>query len=80
MFGSEMCLNTEAVVHRPLACNKIETLTQVFPCEFCKTLRTPFLTEHFRWLLLSTPVQICTGKFKWLLLILTLPESELLHK
>ena len=36
------------------ACNfiKIETLTQVFPVNFPKFLRTPFLREHLRWLLL----------------------------
>ena len=30
-----------------------ETLAQVFSCEFYKSLRTPFLTEHLRWLLLK---------------------------
>ena len=36
------------------ACNfiKKETLTKVFSCEFAEFLRTPFLTEHLRWLLL----------------------------
>ena len=29
-----------------------ETLAQVFSFEFGKFLRTPFLTEHFGWLLL----------------------------
>ena len=32
---------------------KKETLTQVFSCNFVKFLRTPFLTEHLRWLLLN---------------------------
>ena len=30
-----------------------ETLTQVLSCEFWKFLRTSFLTEHLRWLLLA---------------------------
>ena len=36
------------------ACNfiKKETLTQVFPVNFAKFVRTPFFTEHLRWLLL----------------------------
>ena len=36
-------------------CNfiKKENLAQVFSCQFAKFLRTPFLTEHPRWLLLS---------------------------
>ena len=40
---------------RPQACNfiKIETLAQVFSCNLAKFLRTLFLTEHLRWLLLS---------------------------
>ena len=25
----------------------------MFSCEFCKTSKTPFLTEHLRWLLLT---------------------------
>ena len=29
-----------------------ETVAQVFSCEFCKFLRTPFYTEHLWWLLL----------------------------
>ena len=39
----------------PEACNfiKKETLAQVFSCEFCEFLKTPFLAEHLRWLLLS---------------------------
>ena len=37
------------------ACNfiKKETVAQVFICEFCEFLNTPFLAEHLRWLLLS---------------------------
>ena len=30
-----------------------DTLAQLFSCEFAKFLRTPFLTEHFWWLLLN---------------------------
>ena len=38
----------------PPACNfiKKKTLAQVFSCEFCKILRTLFVTEHLCWLLL----------------------------
>ena len=32
---------------------KKETLAQVFSCEFCEFLTTPFLTEHLRWLHLT---------------------------
>ena len=40
--------------HRPQSCHfiKKETLAQVFSCEFCKILGTPFFTEHLWWLLL----------------------------
>ena len=31
---------------------KKETIAQVFPVNFAKFLRTPFLIEHLRWLLL----------------------------
>ena len=31
---------------------KKEALEQVFSCEFCEILRTLFVTEHLRWLLL----------------------------
>ena len=31
---------------------KKETPAQVFFCEFCKHLRTPFLTEYLQWLFL----------------------------
>ena len=39
----------------PMACHfiKKEILIQVFSCEFCEILRTRFLTEHLRWLLLG---------------------------
>ena len=38
----------------PETCNfiKKETLHRCFPVNFAKFLRTPFLTEHLRWLLL----------------------------
>ena len=37
------------------ACNfiKKEALAQMFSCEFCEILRTPFFTEHLWWLLLQ---------------------------
>ena len=36
------------------ACNLIkkENLAQVFSCEYCEILRTPFFIEHLPWLLL----------------------------
>ena len=37
---------------------KIETLAQLFSVNFAKILRTPFFTEHLRWLLLHL-VQSC---------------------
>ena len=37
---------------------KIETLAQLFSVNFAKILRTPFFTEHFRWLLLHL-IQSC---------------------
>ena len=45
---------TEAVAQRPWACNfiKKEALARCFPESFAKFLRTPFLIEHFQWLLL----------------------------
>ena len=40
---------------RPEACNfiKMRLWHRCFPVYFAKFLKTPFLTEHFRWLLLS---------------------------
>ena len=32
---------------------KIETLAQVFSCEFSKISKNTFFTEHLRWLLLG---------------------------
>ena len=37
---------------QPCQICKKETLTQVFPVNFAKFLRTLFYKEHFRWLLL----------------------------
>ena len=37
---------------------KIETLAQLFSVNFAKILRTPFFTEHLRWLLLHL-IQSC---------------------
>ena len=37
---------------------KIETLAQLFSVDFAKILRTPFFTEHLRWLLLHL-IQSC---------------------
>ena len=37
---------------------KIETLAQFFSVNFAKILRTPFFTEHLRWLLLHL-IQSC---------------------
>ena len=44
---------------RPLAYNfiKKESLAQVFSCEFCKFLRTPFLQNTSKWLLLTDAFQ-----------------------
>ena len=38
---------------------KKETLAQVFSYEFAKFLRTPFFTEHLRWLFLSHVNTFC---------------------
>ena len=52
--------NTCARISFLKACNfiKKETLAQVFLCEFCKILRTPFLTEHLWWLLLDEEMKV----------------------
>ena len=39
-----------------------EILAQVFPLNFAKFLKTPFLTEHLRWLLLVLQNR-CSYKF-----------------
>ena len=46
---------------QPQACNfvKIDSLTQVFFCEFCKHLsKNIFFTEHLRWLFLQKPATL----------------------
>ena len=52
-------VNFEKFLRTPLLQNtsglqliKKEALQQVFSCEFCEILRTLFVTEHLRWLLL----------------------------
>ena len=40
---------------------KVDTLTQVLSGNFVKFLRTPFLTEHLRWLVLEGPLQRTNG-------------------
>ena len=58
---------TELIFFITKACNFTlkETLAQVFSCEFAKFLRTPFFTEHLRWLLLFTFLFLFsqTGKY-----------------
>ena len=46
------------------------TLVKVFSCEFCEFLRTPFFTEHLRWLLLTNAVS-CSSRVekRWYTLI-----------
>ena len=46
--------NSRATVPRPEACNfvKKETPTEVFSSKFVNFVRTIFLLEHLRWLLL----------------------------
>ena len=43
---------------------KKEALAKVFSSKFCKFLRTPFLTEHFQWLLLKISNPDDTKQFK----------------
>ena len=42
----------------PQACNfiKMETLTQVFSCEFCEISKNTFLVEQLQWLLLQVNI------------------------
>ena len=49
---------TRKHLSQSLFLNKVAGISpaQVFSCEFCKFLRTPFLTEHPRWLLLIVAV------------------------
>ena len=55
-FAVNFCeISNNTICYRtPPACNfiKKETLAQVFSCEFWEILRTLFVTEHLRWLLL----------------------------
>ena len=37
---------------------KVATLTQVFPVNFAKFPRTPFLKEHLGWLLLNVTLSV----------------------
>ena len=51
--GKHLCQNlfyNKVAGLRPEACNfiKIETLAQVFPCEFCEISLKTFFTEHLR--------------------------------
>ena len=43
---------------RPATLSKKKTMTQVFFCEFCEILKTFFLTNHLRWLLLDLKTYI----------------------
>ena len=54
MFCKKSVLKVFTKFTRLKAFSKKETLAQVFPVNFAKFLRTPFLTEHLRWLLLKT--------------------------
>ena len=53
LTGKHLCQNLYFNKVPGLACNfiKIET-HRYFPVNFAKFLRTPFLREHLRWLLL----------------------------
>ena len=62
----------------PQACNFInkETLAQVFPVNFAKFLRTPFFTEHLRWLLLKVMEEFC---FTGILILLRSSYTAEIH-
>ena len=53
-FTGEHCARVYILIKFQAACNffKKDTQAQVYSCEFGQFLRTPFLTEHLRWLLL----------------------------
>ena len=53
-FTGEHCARVSFLIKFQAACNFIKnnTQAQVYSCEFGQFLRTPFLTEHLRWLLL----------------------------
>ena len=64
----------EKVAGLPEACNfiKIETLAQVFPCEFCEVSKNTYFTEH-----LWETVSICSisGPIIWRILLLLFRSS-----
>ena len=53
----------KGVLRNLAACNfiKKETLAQMFSCEFCELLRTPFFIEHLWWLLLFMDDELKKG-------------------
>ena len=51
VFVKSLQISYEKYLYRSQFLNK-ETPTEVFSCEICEIFRTPFLTEHLRWLLL----------------------------
>ena len=67
----------------PESCNfiKQETLAQLFSCEFCKILRTTFLIENLRLLLLRTAANIYEqlNNFSCYLLFHNPPSINLQH-
>ena len=52
--GKHLCQSLFSIKLQAKTCNfiKNETLAKVFFCEFCKTSKNTFFTEHLRWLLL----------------------------
>ena len=53
-FGNSSISVREVIITSILYGFKKETLAEMFsPLNFAKFLRTPFLTEHLQWLLLS---------------------------
>ena len=86
--GAFLFYPAEAVVHRcSVACNFFKKETQVltlrhwrrcFPLNFVKFLRTPFLTEHLRWLLLIlTSSYLNRGGFRLHILNFEFYETKL---
>ena len=47
---------------RPVTLLKKRLWHRCFPVNFAKFLRTPFLTEHFRWLLLDVNIRSIHGE------------------
>ena len=63
------CARVSFLIKLPAPPEK-ETLAQVFSCEFCEILRTPFFTEHLWWLLWALKeLRIFLKKFTWNLLL-----------